>query len=378
MIYFDNAGSTLVDEEVLSLFIKEAKENFANPSSNHGFGQRLAHNIENFKLEILKSLKLDSKLYDVIFTSGVTEANNLAIQGVAHQYKKRGNHLITSKIEHPSVLNVFKKLENEGFKVSYIDVDNYGNLNLEELKNCLSKETILISFLKVNNETGSILNLNEVKELIKDYRTTFFHSDLAQSVGKIDENYSLFDLMSISSYKLYGLKGIGCLIKKKNIILEPLFYGGGQENGFRSGTMDYPLISSFSFTLKKAIKDLKTNYKHVQEINNYLITELKKIEQIEVHDLKNKSPYILNFSFKNSYSASVVVEALSNKEIYVSTTSSCASKLHRASYVIEELTSDTYQAINSIRLSFSKYNTIEEAKTFISELKNILSSIRKG
>lgn len=375
MIYFDNAGSTKVDDRVLDEFILDNKKYYANPSSSHFLGLELSNKIEKIKKEILESLSLSYSLYDVIFTSGTTESNNLAVKGYVEANKSRGNHLITSKVEHPSVLNVFKELEEEGYQVTYLDVDIDGNLDLETLKKVVSKNTILVSLMGVNNETGTILNLKSVKEIIKNYPKIVFHSDLAQAVGKIDSDYKLYDLLSISGYKVYGIKGIGVLIKQKKINLKPQIIGGEQQNDLRSGTLPYPLIASLGNAIKLAKIEKKKNYETVLKIHNYLASELSKIEGIKVNLGKNFSPYILNFSLSHK-KASVVSEALSNKEIYVSTKSSCESKINESSYVIYEFNHNEKDARNSIRLSFSKYNTLEEAETFVKELKLVLSQIK--
>ena len=375
MIYFDNAGSTRVDDRVLDEFILDNKKYYANPSSSHYLGLELSNKIEKIKKEILESLSLSYSLYDVIFTSGTTESNNLAIKGYVEANKNRGNHLITSKVEHPSVLNIFKELEKEGYKVTYLDVDIDGNVDLKTLKEVVGKNTILVSLMGVNNETGTILNLSKVKEIIKDFPKIVFHSDLAQVLGKIDFNYKLFDLMSISGYKVYGIKGIGALIKQKKINLKPQIIGGEQQNNLRSGTLPYPLIASLANAIKLAKLEKKKSYEIVLKIHDYLANELSKIDGIKVNLGKNSSPYILNFSLLHK-KASVVSEALSNKEIYVSTKSSCESKINESSYVIYEFNHDESNARNSIRLSFSKYNTLEEAETFIKELKEILTKIK--
>lgn len=375
MIYFDNAASSKIDKDVLDVFYNESINNFANSSANHLLGQNLNNNINRFKKEILESFKLNSANYDVIFTSGATEANNLAIFGSIKKYKNRGNHIITSNIEHPSVLNCFKKLESDGFNVTYLSINNDGLINLNELKNAITKDTFLISLMGVNNEVGNILNLKEVQEIIKNYPKIILHSDLAQAVGKVSFDYTLFDMFTISSYKIYGLKGSGALIKKKKIQLEPILCGGNQQDGLRSGTLDYPSISAFTYAIIKARKNELINYKKVKEVYDYLKEELLKIEGIKVHLVKNPSPYIINFSLLDK-KASVVIEDLSNKGIYLSTKSSCSEKIKASSHVIYALTNSDIEALNSIRLSLGKDNTIEEAKKFIEELKDTLSKIK--
>ena len=378
MIYLDNAGSTIVDEEVLKLFIKDNNNNFANPSSLNGFGMKENYDIVNFKRDILNALKINPSIYDVIFTSGATESNNLAILGYARKNKNKGKHLITSKIEHPSVLNVFKELENEGFEVTYLDVKSNGTIDLDYFKSVLRDDTILVSLMHVNNECGCVLNLEEIKDVINksNNKKVVFHSELAQTIGKEKVNCSLFDMFTISSYKIHGIKGIGALIKSRKIELEPLVYGGGQEFNLRSGTLSYPLIHSFSFIIQKYIRDFDKNYTYIKSLFDFALKELNKIEGIKVHDeFKKHCPFILNLSTLSKES-SIVVEALSNKEIYVSTKSSCSSKLKVISHVIYELTKNEKEASNSIRISFSKYNNLEEINIFVKTLKELLSTIK--
>ena len=375
MIYFDNAASTRIDDDVLEFFKKECNTNFANTGSFNSLGLKLSNNLKKIEKEILQTLSLDPNEYEVIFTSGATEANNLAILGTSYFYRNRGKHIITSTIEHPSVLNTFKRLEGEGYRVTYLNPTKDGKINIEELKNSLDQETTLVSIMAVNNEVGAILNSEEIEKELRKYPKIIYHSDLAQTLGKHDANCSLFDLMTISSYKIYGLKGIGALIKKKKLNLVPLFTGGTQQQGYRVGTMDYAGIATFNYTIKKAINEYDKNHKHVQELFDYTLNELKKNDELIVHTYKDMVPYIINFSLKTK-SASVLLEALSNEEIYVSTKASCSNKLHSASHVVYALTNNEKEAINAIRISFSKNSTLEECKIFIQKLNEILPKIR--
>lgn len=375
MIYFDNASTTIPSKEVLEEFISCASNSFANPSSLHYLGMKNENEISRIKTEILNLLKLNVSQYDVIFTSGATESNNLAIFGACRQYKNRGNHIITTKIEHESVLNPFKELEKEGFKVTYLDVDEDGKINIDYLKSLITKETIFISVMGVNNEVGNILNIEEIKEVIKTYPKIIFHSDLAQSIGKVKQDYRVLDLMTLSSHKIHGLKGVGCLIKKKNIVLKPLIYGGEQQNNIRSGTIDFPNIVGFKVALKDAITNFNKHLVNVKKVYVFLYESLKTIDSIEINSKMSWCPYILSVSLKNK-KASVVTEGLSNKEIYVNGVSACNSKKNEPSYVLKAFNKDDTLAFNPIRISLSYLNTVEEAKVFIEEFKSILSSIR--
>ena len=373
MIYFDNASTTMPRKEVLEEFLKSSKENFANPSSIHKLAMENSANIERIKLNILRNLKLDSKLYEVIFTSGATESNNLAILGFLLRNNKRFNHILTSVYEHASVLNVFKKLEILGFKVDYIKVKSDGTIDLDDLKNHLDGKPVFVSFMGVNNEIGTINDLKKLREMIGE--SSVFHSDLVQTIGKVQLNLNLLDEFSFTGHKIYGLKGCGVLIKKKKLLLDPILFGGGQQNNLRSGTLDYPSISAFNVALNLLIKNSETEYKKVKEIHEYLVSELSKIDGVKVHDFKTSSPYIVSLSLLNK-KASVVVEALSNKNIFVNSESACYSKRSDKSYVLEAIGCDEIEASNPIRISLGIYNTLDEAKTFIEEFKNILGQIR--
>lgn len=375
MIYFDNASSTRPIDKCLDAFLIAAKESYYNPSSIHAPGMKLFNDINRIKENFLKKLKLDNN-YEVIFTSGASESNNLALVGYALKNKGRGRKLITTKIEHESVLEVFKYLETQGFQVTYLNINSEGKIDIDEFKKAIDNQTILVSIMGVNNELGNVLNIKEIKEVIKDYSKCVLHSDLAQTLGKEKFDYTLPDMFTISAHKIYGLKGIGALVKKKKIMLTPLIHGGGQENGLRSGTYDYPSIVSFNASLNFIIEHFDEFYKKSKEMQAFLIENLQKIDEVVINNYpNNSSPFIVNFSLKTK-KASVVVEALSNKEIYVSSVSACNSKKEGASYVLLAANKSMHEASNSIRLSLGKDNTIEECKIFIEVLKNILRTVR--
>lgn len=374
MIYFDNASSTKPIKECLDAFYNESINNYFNPSSIHEGAMHLSANINRIKANFLKCLKLDDK-YEVIFTSGASESNNLAIIGYALKNRNRGNKLITSKVEHESVLNVFRYLETLGFAVTYLDVNKEGKIDLETFKKTIDKETILVSLMPVNNEVGFILNIKEISEIIKMYPKCVLHCDAAQTLGKERFDYQLADLITISAHKIYGIKGIGALIKKKKISLMPLIHGGGQENGLRSGTLDYPAIASFNVSLNYITTNFENFYKKTLVLQDYLLKELSKIDEIVINTSKNSSPYIVNFSFKTK-KASVIVEALSNRGIYCSSVSACNSKKEESSYVLKAIGRSEKEAHNSLRISLSKDNTIEECEEFIKILKELIVTIR--
>ncbi len=372
MIYFDNAATTRIDFEVLKTFNDLNNKFFANSASTHKLGKEVYRLEEMARSQIASLLRCES--CEIIFTSGATESNNLAIKGVALKYQNRGKHLITTKVEHPSVLNAFKSLEEDfGFKVTYLDVNEEGVISLDDLRNSLQDDTILVSIMAVNNEVGSINPIEDIARLLKPYHKIIFHCDATQSIGKININYQNVDLLSMSSHKIHGFKGSGLLLKRKNIDLLPLLSGGGQEFNYRSGTNNYVYEVCLAKTLRLALERQEKNYQHVEELNLYLREQLKKLD-VRINSPHYASPYILSLSLNKK--ASVVSEALSLLDIYVSTKSACSSKKSPTSYVLLAMHRDMNDATNAIRLSFDKDNTKEEIDIFVRELTKILSDIK--
>ncbi len=373
MIYFDNASTTRPREEVLKEFERASRENFANPNSIHKLAMENSANIERIKTNILKNLKLDYRKFDIVFTSGATESNNLAIYGFCMRNKKRFNHILTSNYEHASVLNVFKELESLGFKVDYIKANSEGTIDLDDLKSHLDGKPVFVSFMGVNNEIGTVNDLKAIRSIIGE--DSIFHSDLVQGIGKAKLNLDVLDMFTFTGHKIYGLKGCGALVKKKSINLEKIIYGGGQQQDIRSGTLDFPSISAFNVAVELLMKEQNDEYTKIKGIHDYLVDELNNIDGVRVHDFDASSPYIVSLSLTNK-KASVVVEGLSNKDIFVNSESACYSKSDAKSYVLEAIGCNEVEASNPIRISLGMYNTIDEAKIFVEEFKKILESIR--
>ena len=370
MIYFDNAATTRPSLAVLECFEKENEQCFANPSSRHAYGREAYRKLENARLSILKSLSLSND-YRVLFTSGASESNNLAIKGIAKEYLRRGKRIITTQVEHPSVLETFRSLEKEGFEVIYLPTKEDGTVDPETLKENMNKETILVSIMATNNETGSNNDILALSKIVHSFPKAFFHVDVTQAIGKRDLPYSSIDLFSFSGHIIHGLKGTGALILKKNITLLRQIDGGDQEYFFRAGTDNLPGDEALAVALEEATKNLKDNIAHAKEISSFLREGLEKNDEILMNSPLDGSPFILNFSLKRK-KASVVTEALSHEGIYVSSVSACNSKGEPISYVLEAMGFSKERAMNSIRLSFSRENTLEEAKTFLNTLQNIL------
>ena len=376
MLYFDNAATTSIDEEVLNTYTNALKKYYNNPSATHRFGMEGNNLLLSAKRQIAKYLSFTGcKEDEIILTSGATESNNLAIKGYVERYKKRGKHLITTKVEHPSVLNVYKNFEQSGYDVTYLDVTPSG-IDENALKSALRDDTILVSIMAVNNEVGAIYDINKLAKIVKENSKAAFFTDATQALYKVSIDYRNCDLISFSAHKLHGLKGSGLLIKKNNIDLVPLLDGGGQENGYRSGTTNLPTAIALATTFRRANQTYEQRVKNATALSSYLIEELEKIPEISILSIKDKSPFILNFVMKE-HKASVIAEALSRKDIMVSTKSACSSKKVGGSYVLKAYGYDDYLSGNGIRLSFSGDESLEDGKTFMLALNELLSSIRK-
>ena len=375
IIYLDNAATSKVYPEVLDSYNQITLKYFANPSSIHKLGQESNRLLEKSREQILSLLNLTH--HEVIFTSGATEANNLAIKGYALANRSRGNHLITTAVEHPSVLNTFKALEKYGYEITILPVNKNGAVEVNSLKAAIKDNTILVSIMSVNNETGAINPIKEVGELLKDYPKIAFHVDMTQAIGKIDIPLENVDMFSFSGHKIHAFLGSGALVKEKKIILEPIANGGGQENNYRSGTNTLALSATLAKALRISLKEQKENHQKVSNLRDYLVSYLKDNPDLYcLNSLDNNNPYIVNFSLLN-HKASVVVEALSNKGIMVSSLSACHSKNEDYSYVVLAMNNDMKLAHNTIRVSFSYDNTVDDVNALIRGLKQIMKEIKQ-
>lgn len=374
-IYFDNAATTKPDDDIFSLYEKVEKEIFANPNSVHHLGLFSDKYLNNAREMILSSFKV-ARSHKIIFTSSSTEANNIAIKGYALKYQNRGKHLITSNIEHPSVLECFKQLEELfGFEVTYLKANGEGVIELDELKKAMRDDTILVSIMAMNNEIGSINNIDEIANIVHKNKKAVLHVDTTQSIGKLELNYQNIDMFVASSHKLASLKGSGALIYRKNLDFIPLISGGGQEYGIRSGTQAVALDVCLAKSIQKQNQNIAKKIEYITTLNEYLRNKLSSNDEFIINSSPSCSPYILNFSLK-SKKAAVVVEALSRKNIYVSSVSACHSKHENYSYVVYNLKNDLNIARNTIRISFSMDNNKEEIDVFIDELNKIIGEIK--
>ena len=375
IIYLDNAATSLVDPEVLDSYNQITLKYFANPSSIHALGQESSRLLEKSREQILSTLKLTH--HEVIFTSGATEANNLAIKGYCFANKNRGNHIITSISEHPSVIKTILDLKEFGFEVTVLPVNDKGVIEVNNLKAAINDKTILVSLMGVNNEVGAINPIKEVGELLKSYPKIAFHVDMVQAIGKINIPLENVDMLSIAGHKIHGLLGSGLLVKEKKIVLKAVNQGGGQENALRSGTNTLALSASLSKAIRLAVSKQNESYKKVQILHDKLMAYLKdNPDKYHINSYFENNPYIVNFSLIH-HKASVLVEALSNKGIMVSSLSACHSKKENYSDVVYAMTNDLSLAHNTVRVSFSVSNTIEEVDALINNLETILKEIKQ-
>ena len=375
VIYLDNAATTKVDPEVLNSYNQITLKYFANPSSIHSLGQESSRLLDKSREQILNVLKLTH--HDVIFTSGATEANNLAIKGYCFANRSRGKHIITSSTEHPSVLNTVLEMQDFGFEVTVLPVNKEGQIEVKTLKAAIREDTILVSLMMVNNEVGAINPIKEVGEYLKKFPKIAFHVDMVQAIGKLPLDFNNIDMFSIAGHKIHGLLGSGLLIKEKKIILKAINQGGGQENNLRSGTNTLALSASLAKALRLAFEGKTNNFKKVKALSERLLDYLKdNKDKYLINSYNEDNPYIVNFSLLH-HKASVVVEALSNRGIMVSSLSACHAKNEDYSKVVYAMYQDLNLAHNTIRISFDKDNTLEEVETLIKNLEEILKEIKQ-
>ena len=369
MIYLDYSATTPVDEEVLDTYVKVCKNFIGNPNSLHEAGVDAKRLIDASTKQIADILGVKSS--EVIYTSGASEANNMAIKGICLKYQNRGKHIITTTLEHSSVSEVMKYLEGLGFEVEYAKLDDNGVVDLEELKKIIRDDTLLVSICSVNSEVGVKQPIEEIGLLLKDYPKLYFHSDITQSVGKEKINLTNVDLASFSGQKFYGMKGVGGLIKKESIIIEPLIHGGKSTTVFRSGTPATPLIVSLAKAMRLVYEDFDNRYNYVFELNKYLVDKLKSLD-IDINSNNECIPHIVNVSLRNIKSESML-HALEKDKIYISTQTACS--MGNYSLAVYSVTRDKDKAGRSIRISLSYKTTKEELDKFISVFTKCLNEL---
>lgn len=371
MVYLDYAATTPVNEEVLDSFVKCTKNYIANPNSIHLLGIKANELLSSATNQIADILKIKSS--EIIYTSGSSEANNLAIKGILNKYSKRGKHIITTRFEHSSIYAPLNYMTKQGFEIDFVNTDESGIVDLEHLKSLLRDDTILVSIDSVNSEVGIVQPIEEIGKILKSYPKCFFHSDMTASVGKIHIPFDNIDLATFSPHKFYGLKGIGILYKKEEIVIEPLIHGGKSTTIYRSGTPVLPLVVSTAKALRLAYENMKDKYNYVKELNTYLVENLKKEDNIFINSNSLCLPHIVNFSLLN-IKPETVVHALEKYDIFISTKTACSSK-DTDSKAILALTSNKELAKTSLRVSLSHLTTKEEVDTFLKYLKIVKNEL---
>lgn len=377
MIYLDNSATTPVDPEVLTAFTKVNQNFWGNPSSLHAFGARAEQLLIQAEKQTLSLL--NAKQHKVIFTSGATESNNLAIRGMCQAYKSRGRHIITTPVEHASVHETIEDLESQGFRVTYIDVKKNKKEMLQQIESAICEDTILISCMHVNNEMGMVFPIYEIGQLIKKYPKVKFHVDAVQSVGKIPVAIDKMniDLLSLSAHKFHGLKGSGALIMNQYLKLTPQITGGHQMYGFRSGTINVAGAVALAKALRLAIEPLNKHYAQMKQLYEYTVNELKKLDGVVVNNLtEEQSPYIINFAVTH-IKGETLVHALEEHDVYISAKSACSSKSAQASRILLSLGVSEEIALESVRVSFAHLTTMDDVNTFLKALKLVTVQMRK-
>ncbi|MCR4747898.1 MAG: cysteine desulfurase [Clostridiales bacterium] len=371
--YFDNSATTRPTQGVIDAMVSVLADDFGNPSSLHRVGDAASVRLEEARGTV--AMALGCMPEEVYFTSGGTESNNIAVFGAAHALRRRGNRIVTSCVEHPSVLECMKRLEEEGFEVVYLPVDGNGRVPEESLKESINEKTILVSLMLVNNEVGSIQPVKEAADAIKSAGApALLHTDAVQAFGKLPFKVTSLgvDLLTISSHKVHGPKGQGALFVKKGTRLVPYVLGGGQEGGIRSGTHGMPGIAGFAAAVSE-LGDIEANAEKVAGLKEQLLSELTEIDGLAVNS-PAQFPYILNISIPGIPSE-VLRNFLSESGVYVSTGSAC-SKGHR-SYVLTAMGLDTKVIDSAIRISFCRFNTEEETDCLAQSLLRANKTLRK-
>ena len=365
MIYLDYSATTPVNKDVLDTFLKVSNDFIGNPNSLHKLGVESNKIIESATEQIKKILNIN---HEVIYTSGASESNNMALKGVALRYQNRGKHIITTNFEHSSIVAPVNYLQKQGFKIEFAPLNKDGLVNINELEKMITAETTLVSIGAVNSEIGIKQPIEEIGELLKKFPNVIFHVDATQAIGKIKLDYKNVDLISMSAHKIYGIKGIGLLLRNNSIELEPLIHGGKSTTKYRSGTPAPALIVSLAKALRLIYESFDEKYTKVKALNDYLVNELAKIEGITVNNNSYTIPHILNISVLG-IKPETFQHALEEKDIYISTQTACSSGSGISGSVLA-FTNDEARAKSSVRISLSHLTTKEEIDILIKEIKN--------
>ena len=377
--YLDNSATTRCSEGAAAMVMKVMREDFGNPSSMHTKGVEAEHYIREAKDFFARNLKVDEK--EIYFTSGGTESNNLALIGSAMANKRSGNHLITTSVEHASVDNPMKYLEEQGFEVTYLPVDQDGIVSLEALKEALRPETILVSVMYVNNEVGAVQPVDEIAKLVKDYDSKIvFHVDAIQAYGKyrIWPKKEGIDLLSVSGHKIHGPKGTGILYVNSKLKIHPMILGGGQQKGMRSGTENVPGIAGLAEAAKECYENLDEKIDRLYALKERFVKQIEELDDVKVNGRtgRDSAPHIVSVSFRDVRSE-VLLHALEEKGIYVSAGSACSSNKPAVSHTLKSMGVEKDLLGSTIRFSFCFETTEEETDYCVRELRELLPMLRR-
>ncbi|MBQ1312223.1 MAG: cysteine desulfurase [Blautia sp.] len=378
-IYFDNSATTRCYDEVRDIVVKTMTADYGNPSAMHRKGVEAEEYVKEAARRIARILKVDPK--EILFTSGGTESDNMAVIQTAMALKRSGNHVITTKVEHPAVREPVSYLEKQGFEVTYLPVDEHGVVKQQALQEALRPDTILVSIMQVNNETGAVMPVEEYGSLIKRLSPgAVFHVDAIQSFGKfpIYPRRSKIDLLSVSSHKIHGPKGVGFLYIRSGVKILPLILGGGQQNGMRSGTDNVPGIAGMGLAAEMVYQNLEENVRHLRELRKYMIEGLAGIEGVHVNGMPfpEGAPHIISATF-DGIRSEVLLHALEDRGVYISAGSACSSHKRKPSATLSAMGLSREQIESTVRISFSEENTLQEAEQALGILREQVSVLRR-
>lgn len=378
-VYFDNSASTKVADSVIEVMIKTMREDYGNPSAKHMMGVVAEKYVKEATRMIAKTLKVEEK--EILFTSGGTESNNIALIGGALANQRRGKHIISTAIEHPAVYEPLGKLVELGFEVTILPVDRAGHICLEELKNAIREDTIIVSTMYVNNEVGAVEPVEEIAKIVHEKNPDcLYHVDAIQGYGKykIQPKKQGIDLMSVSGHKLHGPKGVGFLYIQKDAKVNPILFGGGQQRGMRSGTINVSGIAGMGEAARLAYEHFDEKIEKMIAIKDYLMDQLEKMEGIHLNSFRGtqSAPHILSVSVQGVH-AEVLLHALEDREIYVSSGSACSSNHPGISGTLKGIGLEDEFLDSTVRISLCSENTLEEADYFLGTLKELLPMLRR-
>lgn len=378
-IYFDNSATTQVIPRVSDVVVRAMTQDYGNPSSLHHKGYAAEQYVREARETIASALKVSEK--EILFTSCGTESDNLALIGCAMANRRAGNHLITTAIEHPAVLSTMAYLESQGFRVTYLPVDEDGIVRPEDLKAVLTEDTILVSVMYVNNEIGAVQPIAKLSKIVKAYKPSIlFHSDAVQAFGKypIRPAKEGIDLLSVSAHKFHGPKGVGFLYVRDKTKIKPILYGGGQQKDMRSGTENVPGIAGMAEAVRYCYEDMEGKRRRMYDLKQHFVEGILSMEGTCIHGRtgEDSAPHVVSVGFEGVRSE-VLLHSLEDKGIYVSSGSACASNHPSVSATLKAIGCDAKWLDSTIRFSFSDLNIVEEADICLEELRKLLPVLRR-